>query len=233
MKMTFTGIDATTSTDWIKKMGQKYTAPSGVSKLEFAILRSPKAGQSPRYPDRDAVRRITSYVYPQQLAFHLCGEYARMVHEDRWSELLDIIDFKLVSRVQINSTKCAPEDMLRLMRFSATIEKPVIMQWREKRFPYVPNISLLQDMSGGRGEEATEWFYPGELAKKTGMKIGYAGGLKPENFKEQLPLMAKAADGLDFWTDCESGVRTDDWFDTEKAESMMADMFEFRKWPTR
>lgn len=233
MKMTFTGIDAKTDIGWIKAMGRKYVAPSGVSKVEFAILRSPKAGQSARYPNRDQVKRITDYVYPEQLAFHLCGEYARMVHEDRWGELQDIIDFRLVSRVQVNSALSSAEDILRLARFSIHIDKPVIMQWREKIFPYVPVISLLQDMSGGTGAEAEKWFIPSSLAQKARMTIGYAGGLKPENFKEQLHSMSKASCGLSFWTDCESGVRTDDWFDTDKAESMMADMFEFRKWPTR
>lgn len=220
--LTMTGIDARTSTNWIKEMG-RVVGPNGYPALEFAILRSPKVGQSPRYPDRDAVSRITSYVYPQQLAFHLCGRYARMVHDLEWRELCDVIDFRLVGRVQVNSTECDEKAMITLQRFSVYIGKPVIMQWRGDTFPCVPNLHLLQDRSGGRGIAETEWIRPDDLCAKSNTRIGYAGGLNPSNVREALPKIAKAARGRGFWIDCESGIRTaDDWFDQAKAEEMIS-----------
>jgi phosphoribosylanthranilate isomerase len=226
--MTFTGIDAKTDSDWIKRMGRKYSTGFGGQMVEFAILRSPKAGQSARYPSKEDVRKITNYVYPDQLAFHLCGDYARKVHNGEWMELLDIIDFSLVSRVQVNSIEADDAAIVRLQRFAKFIGKPVIMQWRTPTFPYIAgDVRLLQDKSGGTGTSPSEWFTPDSIAKKAKKIIGYAGGLNPDNIKENLPKISKAAHGLPYWIDCESGVRTDDWFDKDKAESMMAAVFEF------
>jgi phosphoribosylanthranilate isomerase len=221
--LTITGVDARTTATWIKAMGQKYLMRSGCSGVEFAILRSPKVGQSPRYPTRGDIQKIVSYVYPDQLAFHLCGEYARMAHDPaRWQELADVVDFTLVKRVQVNSTEASAEAALTLMRFSAHIGMPVVMQWRAGPFPYLPKLDLLQDRSGGKGVIETEWFLPGRLALKARSRIGYAGGLSPENIAEQLPRITAASRGLYTWVDCESGVRTDDWLDIDKAEAMMA-----------
>lgn len=219
---TMTGIDAKTSATWIKDMGSRFVTRSGYTAVEFAILRSPKVGQSARYPTRAEIDKITNYVYPNQLAFHLCGRYAEMVHSLEWRELCDIIDFSLVSRVQVNSTQCDAAAILTLQRFAVHIEKPVVMQWREVLFPCAPGLQFLQDRSSGRGVAETQWFQPDDLCRKRNSKtmIGYAGGLNPDNINDALPKMRAAARGMAFWVDCETGVRTDDWFDTEKAEAM-------------
>lgn len=219
--MTFTGVDAKTSAGWINAIARKYTTPSGYGAIEFAILRSPKVGQSPRYPDREAIAKITSYVYPQNLAFHLCGRYARMVFDLEWMELCDIVDFNLVSRVQVNSTECDEKAMLTLQRFAIHIDKPVVMQWRGDSFPCVPGVQLLQDRSGGQGVSETRWISPDRLAQKGRGAFGYAGGLTPANLPHALPDMVAAACRRPFWIDCESGVRTNDWLDPAKVEAMI------------
>lgn len=110
--LTLTGIDAGVDASWIRKMGRDYCTPGGYTGVEFAILRSPKAGQSPRYPTRQTINAITNYVYPNQLAFHLCGRYARMVHDGEWGELCDIIDFSGMYPLQTckyySTTKSTP-----------------------------------------------------------------------------------------------------------------------------
>lgn len=220
--LTLTGIDAKTDPKWIKAAIQRLIRKSGYSAVEFAILRSPKVDQSPRYPGRDAINRLLSGGYAGDFAFHLCGRYARMVHDLEWAELCDIIDFSKVGRVQVNSTECDEKAMLTLMRFSIHINRPVIMQWREDVFPCVPlQIHLLQDRSGGRGIAEVRWSTPDELVIKAKRIIGYAGGLGPGNVGASLPEMAKAAGRTPFWIDCESSLRTDDWFDTAKAEAMI------------
>lgn len=219
--ITFTGADAKTSYGWIKDICRKYTTPSGYTAVEFAILRSPKVCQSPRYPDRETIRQIASYVYPGSLAFHLCGRYARMVFDLEWTELCDIVDFSLVGRVQVNSTECDEKAMVTLQRFSAHIGLPVIMQWRGDSFPCVPGIQLLQDRSGGKGIAESSWISPDNLCIKSRSLFGYAGGLSPDNIAAALPKIRMAAKGRPFWLDCESGVRTDDWLDKEKVEAMM------------
>ena len=221
--LTFTGVDAKTPVSFINEVTRKYAKLDGYCALEFGILRSAKAGQSPRYPDRATVERITGAVRPGQLAYHLCGEYARMVHDFRWSELLDIINFNDVGRVQVNSAERDEKAMITLARFSVFIDKPVIMQWSQPIFPFVPGVDLLFDRSGGRGIAQNDWPTPHELTHKAGSRcrIGYAGGLNPDNFREKLTGIVKAANGKPFWVDCETGVRTEDWFDTAKVQAMI------------
>lgn len=221
--LTFTGADAKTPVSFIKETAQKYAKLDGYSAVEFAILRSPKAGQSPRYPNREAVQRITHNVRPQYLAYHLCGGYAQMVHEMRWGELLDVINFDDVGRVQVNSRERDEKAMVTLQRFSMHIGKPVIMQWSGDAFPFVPNVDLLFDRSGGRGVAPDSWPQPDELSRKAASEsiIGYAGGLNPENFREKLTEIVKASRRKRFWVDCETGVRTNDWFDTAKVQAMI------------
>lgn len=221
--LTMTGIDAKTDPKWIKSMLRKYILNSGYSGLEFAILRSPKVDQSPRYPTRDVVKRLVSEAKPGDFAFHLCGRYARMVHSLEWAELCDIIDFSMVGRVQVNSTEADEKAILTLWRFSQHINKPVIMQWRADEFPLVPHsVHLLQDRSGGTGLAETRWAVPDQstLRGRTYAPIGYAGGLGPANVADALTRIRPLSRGRRFWIDCESSLRTDDWFDQSKAEAM-------------
>lgn len=218
--LTMTGIDAKTDPKWINKMLRSYVLKNGYSGLEFAILRSPKVDQSPRYPTRDVIKRLTGAAHPGDFAFHLCGRYARMVHSLEWAELCDIIDFSAVGRVQVNSIEADEKAMLTLWRFSVHIGKPVIMQWRGDEFPAVPGVHLLQDRSGGKGIAETIWSRPDPLCAKAKTVIGYAGGLGPDNVEQALTGIAAAAKGRRFWIDCESSLRTDDWFDQDKAERM-------------
>lgn len=222
MLLTLTGVDARTTASWIKNMGRKFVDPRQNTRIEFGILRSPNVGQSPRYPTKADIQKIVNYVYPNQLAFHLCGRYAEMVHTLEWGELCDIVDFDLVSRVQVNSTKSDAQAILTLQRFSIHIGKPVVMQWRGPEFPSAPGLALLQDRSGGRGVAETEWFKPDMMCRhpQSRTSIGYAGGLNPDNVRAAIPAMKAAAMGKPFWIDCESGIRTDDWLDVEKAEAM-------------
>jgi phosphoribosylanthranilate isomerase len=222
--ITMTGVDAKTSITWMKEACLKYRQHSGHRSVELAILRSPKVGQSPRYPDAKAINAITDYIYPEYLAFHLCGRYANMVHDGEWLELCDLIDFSLVSRVQVNHADTDENAILKLQRFSVHIDKPVVMQWREPKFPCAPGLHLLQDRSGGRGIAETDWSTPDTLCmnRRSRTSIGYAGGLGPENIEEKIPDIIKAARGKRFWIDCETNLRTADWFDTDKADAMIA-----------
>jgi phosphoribosylanthranilate isomerase len=222
--LTMTGIDARTDPTWIKAILKRNILKSGYSGLEFAILRSPKVDQSPRYPNRDVIKRLISSAKSGDFAFHLCGRYARMVHANEWTELCDIIDFSMVGRVQVNSEEADDRAILNLWRFSQHINKPVIMQWRSDFFPLVPGgVQLLQDRSGGTGLAETNWAVPNQAQQRNRSyaPIGYAGGLTPENAATALLQILPASRGRRFWIDCESGLRTDDWFDQTKAERMV------------
>lgn len=220
--LTLTGIDAKTDPKWVRTAIKSLIRTTGYSGLEFGILRSPKVDQSPRYPGRDTIKRLLSAGYPGDFSFHLCGRYARMVHSLEWAELCDIIDFTTVGRVQVNSAECDEKAMMTLMRFSIHIGLPVIMQWRDAVFPCVPaQIHLLQDRSGGRGIAETDWTVPDHMCIKAKRTVGYAGGLGPDNVAAAMPAICRASCGAQFWVDCESSLRTDDWFDTAKADAMI------------
>ena len=69
---------------------------------------------------------------------------------------------------------------------------------------------MLLDASGGRGIDTPIDVFP------TSRKIGYAGGLNPENIADKLSFLMENVKIGRFWIDMESGVRTNDWFDLDK-----------------
>lgn len=123
-------------------------------------------------------------------------------------------------RLQINIAKVSteslqPERWMHLL--PATSEVIVQFNHRKPRFDPVALVdeleraghaaSVLLDASGGRGIESAGWPAPPPVGK-----VGYAGGLKPENISKQLEQIATATAGCDqtIWVDMESGVRTCD-----------------------
>ena len=77
------------------------------------------------------------------------------------------------------------------------------------------HITTLLDASGGRGVDT------GIEVLKLPHKIGYAGGITPENVEEKLTFLMESDDVDSFWIDMETGVRTDDWFDLDKVENVL------------
>lgn len=228
--LTLTGIDEKTDVTWLDHMNGKFRLPSsGRSGLEFGILLSPKEQPSPRYVSYKTLQRFR-LVYPHTMAYHLCGGYARMVLTHNWQDLGDMINFELINRVQVNTRDDSAEAIVALQQFSAHIGKSVIMQWRHDFFPYIANLSLLQDNSGGRGVLEKNWIsrvYSSPLVRV--QPVGYAGGLGPDNIRDELPRIVSASKG-NFWIDCESSLRTDDWFDQDKAEAMATAVWETLGW---
>ena len=76
-------------------------------------------------------------------------------------------------------------------------------------------MSVLLDVSGGRGIDT-----PFKPLNIPGLKVGYAGGLNPDNVGEKLEHLMKNVNG-EFWIDMESGVRTDDMFDLNKVYKVL------------
>ena len=52
-------------------------------------------------------------------------------------------------------------------------------------------------------------------------KIGYAGGISPDNVADKLTYLFENVRDGEFWIDMESGVRTDDWFDLDKVRRVL------------
>ena len=101
-------------------------------------------------------------------------------------------------------------DIESLTLFNDTLEK-----WK----PYLGDVSVLLDASGGQGIDT-----PIKVLPNAGnpFKVGYAGGFNPENVADKLRYLLTNDEVGDFWIDMESGVRTDDWFDLDKVRRVLA-----------
>lgn len=77
-----------------------------------------------------------------------------------------------------------------------------------------PNVMHLLDASGGRGEVAV-W------AERPEKRLGYAGGIGPDNVVQQIEHLLSYSTEQAFWIDMESGVRTDDRFDLDKVRRVL------------
>lgn len=223
--LTMTGVDKRTDPAWMRSMWRKYR-----SNLEFALLLSARlAGHDNRYPAASDIREIIGSLRPgDPLAFHLCGRYARQVAEEACTDAAMHFPLEAASRIQVNLHINSETDhaaIRNVQRFSAALGVPVILQCRDGYFPFDPTVQFLQDLSGGRGQYRPTWFKPDSLSVIAQRPIGFAGGLSPENIQTVLPAMARNAGKLEFWVDCESSLRTDDWFSRERAEAMAAATF--------
>ena len=74
---------------------------------------------------------------------------------------------------------------------------------------YCANTSILFDKSAGTGIVPDKWPYP-----EPWIHCGYAGGLGPQNFTEEVKKILTVANGSEwnknrnFWVDMERNVRT-------------------------
>lgn len=227
--LTLTGVDAQTDPLWMRGAVQRLVRNNGVCALEFGILRSPRAGTHNRYPDRKAVKALLGATNNSgDYAFHLCGEYARMVEEERWDALSDIIDFDQVGRVQVNLPRTATDiafsaRILLMWRFSVFIGRPVILQVRDMPFPAAPpGVHFLQDSSCGTGKVPDSWATKTDEAHRAKTPCGFAGGLAPGNVEAHIGKMRQNTANTAFWVDCETGVRdSQDWFQIKAADRMI------------
>ena len=74
---------------------------------------------------------------------------------------------------------------------------------------------MLLDASGGKGIDTEIEIF------KSPNKIGYAGGINPDNVADKLRFLLKNVSMGEFWIDMESGVRTEDWLDLDKVEKIL------------
>ena len=56
---------------------------------------------------------------------------------------------------------------------------------------------------------------------KVDFKVGYAGGLNPDNIEETLEKLFNDENVGDFWVDMETGCRTDEKFDLGKVVKVL------------
>ena len=221
--LTFTGIDRLTAVDEVFALHERYP------KTEFGILAGwqPNGlGQEPpnRFMDRSLVEawRDLAQEHGLPLAIHLCGHLSKDVMAGDFDGLILPLCAGF-SRVQINSRSY---DYGQVAQFAEAVDCPqVILQRRGPLSPQQglvhPKVEYLLDNSGGQGREGFDAWDPPSAGLD---RHGYSGGLSPENIGRGLEFVDRFR-GQKFWLDMESGVRSNDWLDLDKVESVCQQAF--------
>lgn len=221
-RVTFTGADDSIDPIELVRLSAEFPF------VEWGILFSYKRQGSPRYPTYDWLRRLSDVVEPgTKLSAHLCGRWARdlvLMADTAWFHE-DLHCQYLFERIQlnINSRVHGSDDGFKYVS-DMYDEKQFILQCGgvNEEFPNdMARLGLavpLFDASGGAGRLPGEWPHAWP-----GVYCGYAGGLGPENIREQLVAIADAAGAERFWIDMERRVRSEDdhRFDLAKVRSVL------------
>ena len=222
--ITFTGIDSRTDLQELQDIQRQYPI------AEFGVLTSYHWYENGnRYLDPKLFPDL--YGRELNLALHICGSMASDATEGLWKRInrhtLSMLEMQLFQRVQINIANrlWIPEKLVSM----PTPKTEVIIQQRSTNTELFERslwgdeygcprlVSMLIDDSGGQGIDSPISIY----SSAYNHKIGYAGGINPDNVADKLIyLLDNVRDG-EFWIDMESGVRTDDWFDIGKVRKVL------------
>ncbi len=213
--------------------------------VEWGILVSKSSGGFSRFPSRDWLEDFVSQVGPRSdvnRALHLCGS---------WLRRLIAGDRSFINEIGRHVWDCFPRVQL---NFHGEDHKPcdefygILASFPEKEFIFQVDGNMGQamldayfetehgnavplfDCSHGAGVLPNEWpdaYYLRAIPdadRDYYSKHGYAGGLGPDNVKEQLPRIQASAKNGDFWIDMETKL-----FTGFKAITAPAPMFDLAK----
>lgn len=220
-KVTISGADDLISPKDLTKISQQYPF------VEWAILLSYSQKGNNRYPSKDWMNELVKEADNLNLAGHLCGKWMRdLIKNGNVSFISEIPIWDNLKRIQLNFAKQPIElswDCIeQLRKFCWKDKKQFIIQMdgiNNEILSKLMNAGVLSfglfDLSGGTGVLPEEWpeRIPGIVSDAY---RGYAGGLNPDNIKEELIKMNESCKDSILWIDMESGVRTNDIFDLEK-----------------
>ena len=222
MSISFTGIDARTDLNELEQITKENPF------VEFAVLLSHnwKDNGNRYYNPNEIINFLGKTIF---LNAHLCGSLA---HDAALGKRLpyDFLDIRLwdhFHRFQLNIAERSDNPSY-VLRPHGTFQEIIIQQKsvdrmdlflesiKSRKDSIYRNFSLLLDASGGCGVDTPLHVYP---TKK--YHIGYAGGINEHNVADKLRFLLSRPDVGLFWIDIESGVRTDDWFDTTKVRRII------------
>lgn len=220
--ITFTGIDRRTDVRRLKEIQERWPL------AEFGVLTS--------YHWYENTQR---YLNPQflpnlfgrglNLALHICGSAAHDAMDGFWNRInrhtVEYLYMGLFQRVQLNVANRS-DNPDRLASTPPNCRTEVIIQQRPGDAALFEhslwvgrvngrNVSMLIDDSGGQGIDSPISIY------QSAEKIGYAGGISPDNVADKLRYLFENVRQGEFWIDMESGVRTGDWFDLDKVRRVL------------
>jgi len=221
-RITFTGVDARTDIQDLVDIQREYPI------AEFGVLTSYHWYENGnRYLAPMLVKSLPGR--DLSLALHVCGSAAHDAAVGDWEKidrhLLGTLD--MFRRIQLNVSNrldnpavlSAPPYLQQLIVQQRSRHNLELYSRTFDALHGSPNcyVSVLLDASGGQGIDTPLEVLP------TPRMVGYAGGFNPDNVADKLVfLLQNVPRGGRFWIDMESGVRTDDWFDTAKVRRVLA-----------
>ena len=205
----FAGIDSRTDPEKLRSIEKEYPM------VEWGVLMSSHWNENGnRYMNPEDLHKFEGL----NLCGHLCGQMAKdMMKND--THLLDKTYpgwEKIFKRIQVN---VAPYDFEEGLDWKGNQE--LFIQCKPGKYVTYEKstgVGMIIDGSGGRGKSEKWTIYPSDK------KIGYAGGLNPDNVVQKTQDLMDNPKVSDFWIDMESGVRTDDWFDIEKVRKVLENL---------
>lgn len=206
MKITLTGIDEKTDLDAL---------PEG---CELGFLYTYDPENRPRYPRHEPMYKMIESLKDRDISIHVCGKRAR----DQL--ILGYIKHTFYAkRIQVNGTLSEKEVGIICNKYPSY---QIIVQYNSKNKHLIDikydNLQFLMDSSGGQGITPNAW-----SRAETVQPVGYAGGIGPDNIEQiykiaiRLSSSSICLDQNDDWLDMENKLRTDDWFDVNKANEVM------------
>lgn len=221
--VSFVGVDTNTDLNDIDNFNSSIPC-------EWSVLfsDSKSVGNYTRYPSYDFCKQFLTWTQSRGWlgSLHLCGDVIqRYLNQEQ-----DVMDLcKLAYRIQLNLNIAKYPDYNKLTNDLNNVVSAhghdIILQQNKTKAKFmeiflpkaaVP-VNLLHDGSGGFGKEITE-VKPPDGRHFT----GYAGGIKPENVRKIVDLIEQNnPNGLKYYIDMESGVRTDNVFSVEKCRQVI------------
>lgn len=223
--ITFTGIDAKTDIQGLIDIQREFPI------AEFGVLTSYHWYENGnRYLNPSFLSNLYAGNGGLNLALHVCGSAAHDVSAGEWHKIDDHLfgSLGLFKRIQLNVAN--RNDNPEFLWIPPRKGQELIVQQHDADNTELYNttrdlwfgadcpVSVLLDASGGQGIDT-----PIKVLPNAGkpFKVGYAGGFNPENVADKLHYLLTNDEVGDFWIDMESGVRTDDWFDTDKVRRVL------------
>jgi len=207
-RITFSGVDDTITPEALASFQVDYPEID----LEWGVLLSKKRAGTARYPSLDWLEKVARYTiffkdkFKLNLAGHLQGQWLQEVINGEF--MFPSLWKKLFRRMQLNFHGQTLNDNfpnnLKLRPLNWDMDCNIFQvvngddRLVHKARKLGINVYPLYDSSCGNGKVPDFWI------KGYFDVNGFAGGLGPDNIKEEWFKIVDAADGKDFWIDCET-----------------------------
>lgn len=218
--VTFTGVDSFTDIDELCQIQQQYPL------AEFGVLVAENwKDNGYRYPDLKTLLP-TLADKSLNLSCHLCGRTAREAVLNDFSTVMELCNgyFHVFRRCQLNVSRNKKNPQRLEIDIPNTLNEIIIQQHSANDcglyLNSLPNdkVSVLLDASGGRGVDT-----PIQVLAISN-KVGYAGGISPDNVVDKIRQLEENPDVQSYWIDMETHVRTGNKFDLDKVRTVLTNI---------